>query len=58
MKAASMEKISKPSMKTTLKRKVGYIDEEISATCTKLAQMETMEAKGQEGDAGPSTRNN
>lgn len=48
MKAASTEKVSKPSMKTTLKRKVGYIDEKVSATRTKLVQMEITEAKEQE----------
>ncbi len=36
---------------------VGYIDEEVSVTRTKLAQMEIAEAslaREQEGDAGPS----
>jgi len=57
VKAASVGKNSKPSMKMTLKRKVGYIDEEVSVTRTKLAQMEIAEAslaREQEGDAGPS----
>ena len=31
--------------KTTLKRKVGYIQEELSVTRTKLAQMEISEEK-------------
>jgi hypothetical protein len=41
----------------TLKRKVGYIDEELSVTRTKLAQMEIVEEKPEEkgGDSGPST---
>ncbi len=55
VKSASMEKSSKPRTKS-LKRKVGYIDEEVSATRTKLAQMEIEEAREGERDAGPSAR--
>jgi hypothetical protein len=36
-----MGKVSAP--KPTLKRKVGYVDEEVSITRTKLAQMEIAE---------------
>ena len=55
VKSASMAKRSKPRTKS-LKRKVGYIDEEVSATQTKLAQMEIEEAREGEHDAGPSAR--
>lgn len=36
----STENMIKPSTKATLKRKVGYVDEEASVTRTKFAQME------------------
>ena len=50
-----MEKNSKPNIKATLKRKVGYVNEEVSITRAKLAQMKI--AEGNEGaDAGPSTK--
>jgi hypothetical protein len=41
-------------LKPTLKRKVGYIDEEVSITRTKLARMEIAE-ENIKGDTGPST---
>ena len=54
VKAASAESNSKTSTKTTLKRKVGYIHEELSVTRTKLAQMEIVEEKEKGGDTGSS----
>jgi hypothetical protein len=36
----STEIVMKPTTKATLKRKVGYIDEEASVTRSKFAQME------------------
>jgi hypothetical protein len=56
VKAASAKNTSKATTKITLKRKVGYIDEEISVTRTKLALMEIEEGKRDErADSGPST---
>ena len=49
VKAATAENVSKANSKTTLKRKVGYIQEELSVTRTKLAQMEIAEEKEKKG---------
>jgi hypothetical protein len=38
-----MDKVTKPSMKPSLKRRVGYLNEGISTTRTKLAQMKIAE---------------
>jgi len=40
------------STKATLKRKVGYMDEAVSITRTKLSQMKIAEATGMEGRDG------
>ena len=40
--------------KPTLKQKVGYVDEKVSITRTKLAQMEIAEENVQGGGTGPS----
>jgi hypothetical protein len=39
----STENAIKPNTKATLKRKVGYVEEEASVTRTKFAQMEITE---------------
>ena len=53
VKVASMRIPTKiNSMKATLKRKVGYMDEAISVTRTKLSQMKIAEATGMEGRDG------
>jgi hypothetical protein len=50
VKAASAENISKANPKTTtLKRRVGYINEELSVTRSKLARMEIIEDEKKEG---------
>jgi len=58
VKAASMEKTNETVMKPTLKRKVGYVDEGVSVTRAKLAQLKIGEEatadKGEAGKAGPS----
>jgi hypothetical protein len=62
VKAASMEKTNKTVTKPTLKRKVGYVDEGVSVTRAKLAQLKIGEKatvdKGEAGEAGPSTKEN
>ena len=52
MKATFTEKAisSKQFTKPILKRKVGYMDEEISFTCSKLAQMELDRNRTEEGN--------
>lgn len=45
----------KPSTKTTLKRKVGYVDEEASVTRNKFAQMEIRKDSEKERGSGPSS---
>ena len=44
--------------KATLKRKVGYVDEEASITRTKFAQMEIVKDKENEGGSGSSVASN
>ena len=57
-----MEKTNETVMKPTLKRKVGYVDEGVSVTRAKLAQLKIGEEatadKGEAGEAGPSTKEN
>ncbi len=40
MKVAWAEKIIKPSMKRAMKRKVGYVNEGVSITRTRLTQLQ------------------
>ena len=54
----SKETITKPTTKVTLKRKVGYIDEEASVTRTKFAQMEIAQENENKSAAGPSQSTN
>ena len=44
MKVAWAEKIIKPSMKRAMKRKVGYVNEGVSNTRTRLARLQIGEA--------------
>jgi hypothetical protein len=62
----SKDIITRPTTKVTLKRKVGYIDEEASVTRTKFAQMEITQENEQmeitqenenKSASGPSTPN-
>ena len=57
-----MDKTNKMVMKPTLKRKVGYVDEGVSITRAKLAQLKIGEEatvdKREAGKAGPSTKEN
>jgi hypothetical protein len=52
VKAAFTEKVvmSKEVSKPTLKRKVGYTDEEVSSTRYKLAQMEIDDSLAKKGN--------
>ena len=58
MKAASKEKVTNLSIKPSLKRKVGYINEGISITRAKLSEIRISEEKKKEEEtrAGPSER--
>ena len=51
----STDNTVKPSTTATLKRKVGYIDEEASVTRTKFAQMEITKVSESGSGSGPST---
>jgi hypothetical protein len=53
----SKEIVTRPTTKVTLKRKVGYIDEEASVTRTKFAQMEITQENENKSASGPSTPN-
>ena len=53
----SRETITKPTTKVTLKRKVGYTDEEASVTQTKFAQMEITKENENESTSAPSMSN-
>ena len=57
VKAISTENMAKPfsmNSKASLKRKVGYVNEEASVTRTKFAQMEITNANENEGASGSS----
>ena len=41
-----MEKFTKPSIKQKMKRKVGYVDEGVSITRTRLSQLRIGERSG------------
>lgn len=57
MKATFTERAipSKRVIKPILKRKVGYADEEVSFTRSKLAQMEIDEDRAKKGNEGESS---
>jgi hypothetical protein len=50
-----MGKISKPNIKATLKRKVGYINEDVSIRRAKLTQMKIAEDKEGDNDRSSNT---
>ena len=58
MKAVSREKFAKMPTKPTLKRKVGYIDEGVSTTRAKLAQLKITAGEKEVAEAEPSIESN